>query len=86
MTQDAKSQRLRYRAHSGLTTDKLVFTGYDFYALGGKVRTVTIDCTDLDTAEAYGMAKALSDWCERVLRECAAEWAAEAQLDLFEGA
>lgn len=86
MTQDARTQRIRYRGHAALTTDKIVFTGWDLYTLGGPVKTVIMDVSGLDTSEAYEMAKSLRLWCERVERECAEEWAAEAQLTLFEGA
>lgn len=85
MTNDSRSQRLKYRSHSNITTDKIVFTGWDFYSLGGPLRTVTVDLNGLDTHEAYEMAKTLRDWCDRVITECAEEWAAEAQMSLLEG-
>lgn len=85
MTSDSKYQRLKYRSHSSLTTDVIVFTGYDFYSLGGPIKTVTIDVGGLDTHEAYEMARALQKWCERVVAECAEEWAAESQMSLLEG-
>lgn len=85
MTSDARSQRLKYRSHSSITTDAVVFTGYDFYSLGGPIKSVVIDLAGLDTHEAYEMARSLQKWCDRVLKECADEWAAEAQMSLLEG-
>lgn len=86
MTNDAKTQRMRYRSHSSITTERLVFTGWDHSSFSGPLRSYIVDCGELDTHEAYNMASALRDWCDRVLQECTAEWAAEAQLALFEGA
>ena len=86
MTTEPKTRRIRYRSHSGITTQRLVFTGFDLDSFAGPLRTHIIDFSDLDTHEAHTVARTLSDWCDRVLQECAAEWAAEAQLDLFEGA
>lgn len=86
MTQDAKTQRMKYRSHSSITTERLVFTGYDFNAYGGPVKAYIVDLNGLDTNEAYNMAKSLRDWCDRVIWECGEEWAAETQLALFEGA
>lgn len=85
MTNDSRSQRLKYRSHSSITTDVIVFTGYDFYSLGGPIKSVAIDLSGLDTHDAYDMARALQKWCERVIVECAEEWAAESQLAMFEG-
>lgn len=85
MTQDAKTQRLRYRSHAALTTDKIVFTGWDFYTLGGPIKTVIVDVSGLDTTDAYNMVRSLRNWCEKVERECLEEYAAEAQLSLLEG-
>jgi len=83
---DKNTLRLRYRSHSAVTTERLVVTGYEALTVAGRVQTVIIEVGDLDTAERYAVARGLRQWADRIEQECAAEWAAEAQLDLFEGA